>query len=177
MNLEKELRFIVGKFCEMKKGLCQREHGPHDLIPMLHFKYQHLNAYCGMLLEGNPIEMVPVAWRKVLEDGMPEFMMFMVEGYATSKPSLEGHVRGEMEKDFKENPASTVSEVITVQAVDIKTGAQMTAVVPYKYGDDGLPEFGEPTVGPCEGEALKCNIPYLFKSCREATVNFFDKVA
>lgn len=177
MNLEKELRFIIGKFCDMKRALCEREGGPNDLIPMLHFKYQHLNAYCGMLLEGNPIQMVPVAWRKILEDGIPEFMMFMVEGYASTTPDLSNYRKGEMEKDFKNNPGSSVREVITIQAVDIKTGYQMTAVVPYKYGDNGLPEFEEPSVSTCEGDALNCNIPYLFKSCREATMNFFDKVA
>jgi hypothetical protein len=177
MTLEEEMRFALDKFCEMKTAVCEREGGPQDLIPMLHFKYRHLNAYCGVVIKGNPIEILPMAWRHILDDGVPEFVMFMVEGYASNKISIEGYRRGEMESDFKSNPDSSVKEVITLQAVDVKTGEQMTAVVSYSYGDDGLPEFDEPNVGACEGEALNCNVPNIFKACREATMNFFDKVA
>lgn len=176
MTLEEELKFALGKFCQMKRTMCEREGGPQDLAPMLHFKYQHLNAYCGVLLMGNPFEMIPEAWRKILDDGVPEFVMCMVEGYASSKPISE-YKKGQMEQDFKENPGSEVMEVITLQAVDIKTGKQMTGMVSYKYGDDGMPEFEEPNFNSCEGQAMECNIPSIFKACRDATVKFFGKIA
>lgn len=174
-TLEEELRYVLGQFCRMKREMCIREGGPYDLAPMLHFKYRHLNAYCGVMIMGNPFEMVPSAWRKILDDGMPEFMMLMVEGYASEKN--QGYKKGQMERDFKENPDSDVREIITVQAVDIKTGKQMTGLVSYKYGDDGLPEFGEMSVGPCEGQALECNVPDMFRACRNATLGFFEQVA
>jgi hypothetical protein len=175
MTLEEELKFALGKFCEMKSAMCAQEGGPQDLAPMLHFKYLHLNAYCGMLLPGNPFEILPQAWRQILDDGMPEVVMFMVEGYA-SEALPEEYERGAMEKDFKENPESNVKEVITLQAVDIKTGSQMTGIVSYTYGDDGMPMFGNSNIGPCEGEALNCNVAAIVKSCRDATLRFFEKV-
>lgn len=177
MNLEAELKTAVEVFIKMKRAACEQECGPHDLAPMIHFKYQHLNAYCGGLLMGNPFELAPMAWRKVLDDGIPEFMMLMMEGYAkTSKPD-EDYVRGNMEKDFKENPDSDVREVITVQAVEIKTGRQFTAIVPYKYDDQGQPEFEDCSIGPCEGEALNSNVAKMFSACREATLSFLHDEA
>ena len=86
MDLEKELNVAVRAFCKMKLSVCKIEEGPHDLVPMPHFKYSHLNAYCGMVLDGgNPLEMLTHSWRKILDDGIPEFVMFMVEGYASTK--------------------------------------------------------------------------------------------
>jgi hypothetical protein len=179
MNLETEVKTAVEVFIKMKRSICEHEGGPQDLAPMLHFKYQHLNAYCGGLLAGNehPLNMAPMAWRKVLDDGIPEFVMLMIEGYAsTSKPG-EDYVRGNMEKDFKDNPESNVREAITLQAIEIKTGKQFTAVVLYKYDDSGLPEFEEPNIGPCEGEALNSNVARMFSACRDATINFLKEAA
>lgn len=173
MTLEEELRFIMSEFCDIKTRLCDKENGPLDLVPMLHFKYRHLKGYCGILLEGNPFEMTPITWRRMLDDGIPEFMMLMVEGYASTTPS-EKHEKGALEREFKENPCSEVVEVIAIQAIEIKTGNQMTAVVEYKYGDDGMPVFGEPKVGPCEGAELETNVPAMFKMCRDLTVKFME---
>lgn len=102
--------------------------------------------------------------------------MLITEAYAsTTKP--EDYQHGEMEKDFKNNPESKVSEVITVQAVEVKTGKQVTAMVSYKYGDDGLPEFSDPTIGECEGPALECRVATIFKHCRDLTLALNGKVA
>lgn len=177
MSIEEELEVAVGVFRKMKSAVCEKEGGPHDLAPMMHFRYSHLNSYCGGMLMGNPFELAPMAWRKVLDDGIPEFMMLMMEGYAkTSKPD-EDYVRGDMEREFKENPDSEVREVITVQAVEIKTGRQFTAVIPYKYDDHGQPEFEDPCIGPCEGEALNSNVARMFAVCRDATVSFLQEAA
>lgn len=175
MTLEEELDIAVRAFCNMKKAMCERERGPYDLQPMLHFKYKHLKSYCGALLAGNPLQEAPAAWRKVMDHGIPEFVMLMVEGYASLKGS-EGYERGRMERDFKENPDSEVSEVVTIQAIEIKTGRQLTALVPFRYGDDGLPEFEDAKVGPCDGPALEANVPYMMSQCRKFTLDF-GKVA
>jgi hypothetical protein len=170
MKIEDELDVAVRTFCNMKRMMCEREGGPYDLHPMLHFKYKHLKAYAGILLKGNPLEEAPVAWRKIMDHGTPEFVMLMVEGYASTK--VDDYERGRMERDFKDNPDSEVREVITLQAVDIKTGRQLTALVPFRYGDDGLPEFEEPKVGPCDGRALEANVPSMMNNCRKLTLDF-----
>lgn len=177
MNLEEEVQKAVGVFRNMKRMFCEKEGGPGDLAPMIHFKYQHLAGYCGGLLLGDAFSMVPMAWRKILDDGIPEFMMVMIEGYAKATKPEDDYVRGDMEKEFKENPSSDVREVITVQAVEIKTGRQVTAILPYKYDDQGQPEFEEPTIGPCEGEALQSNVARMFSALRDATVNFLNEAA
>lgn len=176
MNIQDELRRAVDIFTNMKRMACEQNGGPHDLAPMIHFKYRHLKGCCGGLLAGDPFQLVPMAWRKVLDQGIPEFMMLMIEGYSSATPP-ENHERGCLEKDFKENPDSKVKEVITIQAVDIKTGNQFTAIVPYKYDDEGIPEFEEPSIGACEGEALNSNIPAMFAACRNATVTFLEEAA
>lgn len=168
MKIEDELDVAVHTFCKMKTMMCEREGGPYDLHPMLHFKYKHLKAYAGIILTGNPLEETPAAWRKIMDHGTPEFVMLMVEGYASTNVSMSG----KMEDDFKENPDSEVREVITVQAIEIKTGRQLTALVPFRYGDDGLPEFDEPKAGPCDGQALEANVPSMMNHCRKLTLEF-----
>lgn len=175
MNLEEELKSAAENFCRMKHEMCRIEHGPQDLSPMLHFKYKHLSVPCGIVIMGNPFQMVPPAWRKVLDDGIPEFMMLMVEGYASRSPM--DYEKGAMEHDFKNNPDSEVVEVITIQAIEIDTGKQMVCMVEYKYGDDGLPQFGDANIGACEGPAMNSNVAEMFKSCRDATVGFFERAA
>ena len=169
MEIKKELEIAVSTFCKMKRAMCEREGGPYDLAPMLHFKYGHLRTYCGMLLAGgDPVEMIPHAWERILEDGIPEFVMLMVEAY--SSENVDNYRKGAMERDFKENPESKVREAITIQAVDIKTGRQMTGIVRYGYGDDGLPVFDEPSIGDCEGQALECRVPSIIGLCRDHTL-------
>lgn len=168
MKIEEEVKIAVSTFCKMKRAMCERENGPYDLAPMLHFKYSHLKTYCGMLLAGDPVEMVPPAWGRILEDGIPEFVMLMVEAYASE--NVDNYRKGAMEQDFKNNPDSRVREAITIQAVDIKTGRQMTGIVRYVYGDDGLPVFDEPSIGECEGKALECRVPSIIGMCRDQTL-------
>lgn len=175
MTLEDELDLAVRTFCRMKTMMCEREGGPHDLQPMLHFRYKHLKSYCGIMVMGNPLDEVPKAWHKVMDHGTPEFVMLVLEGYASLK-GAEDYERGRMERDFKENPDSEVREVITLQAVEIKTGRQLTAIVPFRYGDDGLPEFEDAKVGPCDGQALGANVPDMMNQCRNLTLDF-GKVA
>ena len=80
----------------------------------------------------------------------------------------------ELEKAIDDLGASigmfTGREAITIQAVDIKTGRQMTGIVRYGYGDDGLPVFDEPSIGDCEGQALECRVPSIIGLCRDHTL-------
>lgn len=178
MNLIEEVKIAMQTFIKMKESMCQANNGPYDLAPMLHIKYQHLNSYCGVLMAGcgHPVDAIPVVWQKVLENGMPEFVMILTEGYATkSKEFPENYQRGQMEEDFKNNPDSEVVEILNVHAIDIKTGDQANAFVSFKYDDHGQPEFDEPAYAPCEGEALNANVPMIFAACRAATLMIHRK--
>lgn len=173
MELTKEIKIAMETFIKMKASICQNNNGPFDMAPMLHLKYQHLKSYCGVVMTGcsNPVDAIPGAWGKVLENGYPEFVMIMTEAYATkSKEMPENYVKGQMEEDFKNNPESEVVEILNVHAIDINTGNQATGFVSFKYNDNGQPEFDQPLYNACEGEALKANVPTIFAACRDATL-------
>lgn len=178
MELIKEVKIALEAFMKMKASICQNNNGPIDLVPMLHLKYQHLKSYCGVLMNGcgSPVDSIPGAWGKVLENGYPEFVMLMTEGYATkSKEIPENYRKGQMEKDFKNNPESEVVEILNVHAIDVKTGEQASGFVSFKYNDNGQPDFEEPLYNSCEGEALTANVPTIFAACREATLTLKRK--
>lgn len=178
MELTKEIEIALETFKKMKASVCDHMRGPHDLAPMLHLKYPHLNGYCGVLLpEGHPTDTVPAAWERVIQDGVPEFVIVMVEGYATISDTAlpKDYRRGEMENDFKSNPESKVLEVLNIHGIDMKTGNQADGFVAYRYNDSGLPEFEEPSYGPCEGEALQANMPRIFTACRQITLDIMKK--
>lgn len=175
MKLIEEIKIALDTFVKMKVACCKNNNGPQDLIPMLHFKYSHLNGYCGVLLPGgHPNETVVMAWEQIVQDGIPEFMIVMVEGYAKKNISTK-YKRGEMEEDFKNNPESEVVEILNIHGIDMKTGDQADGLVSYKYNDKGLPDFDEPTYAPCTGESLKANMPMIFTSCRYATLATMNK--
>lgn len=164
-----EVQTALDLFMKMKAGVCEHHGGPHDLTAMLHFKFKHLNGYCGAVLAGgHPLETIPMAWQHIIQDGQPEFMLVMTEGYASATP-IENYKRGSMEEDFKNNPNTEVFEIINVHGIDIKTGQQADAVVKFHY-EDGVPTFDEVQSNMCEGQALEANIPRLFRMCREATL-------
>lgn len=170
MNLVNEVETAMKAFIKMKAAVCKSSNGPQDLAPMLHFRYQHLKGYCGVVLTGgHPSVLIPSAWQKIIEDGIPEFMIIMTEGYARSGQP-EKYRKGQMEEDFKNNPNSDVFEVINIHGIDIKAGNQYSGMVTFKYDDQGQPLFDSPSYAKCEGEALNANLPMLFSACREATL-------
>lgn len=178
MKLIEEVKIAMQTFIRMKESMCKTNNGPHDLAPMLHYKYSHLNAYCGVLLAGgHPIQTIPKAWEHIIRDGIPEFVMIMTEAYASKEMPVENYLRGEMEKDFKNNPDSKVVEIINVHAIDMKTGNQLDGFVSFKYDDYGQPVFDTPTYADCEGESLNANMPMMFAACRNATLLMIKKKA
>lgn len=178
MNLIKEIEIATQTFIQMKSALCEQFKGPHDLAPMLHFRYQHLKGYCGVLLgPGHPTDTIPGAWLHILKDGIPEFVMVMTEGYArTSKTMPTNHQRGMMEEDFKNNPESDVVEILNIHGIDMNSGDQASGIVMFRYDDNGMPTFDEPAFSPCDGQALDANIPRLFTACRMATLALHKQV-
>jgi len=174
MDLSQEVKIATQTFMKMKSSMCKANNGPHDLAPMLHFKYSHLKGYCGVLLAGgHPVQTIPVAWEQIIRDGTPEFVVVMTEAYASTHPSNEpppDYRKGQMEEDFKNNPCSDVMEIINVHGIDIKTGKQYSGMVAFRYDDNGQPVFDEPSYAECKGDSLQANIPAIFSGCRKATL-------
>ena len=83
-----------------------------------------------------------------------EFLVIAVEGYAKSEMTpeeLANHDRGAFEKDYKENPFSTVREGLMLTAVDWNASAVWSISALYRYDDHGIPVFDEePMCHTCE---------------------------
>jgi hypothetical protein len=75
-----------------------------------------------------------------------DFIMVLVEGYAKqdmTDEEAQNHDRGDFEKDYKENPFSTVREGIILTAVDWNATCVWSITSMYRYDDHGLPVFDE----------------------------------
>jgi hypothetical protein len=75
-----------------------------------------------------------------------EFLILAVEGYKDemSEDLPEGWSRGDLAKDFKENPFTTVREGVIVSGVDWEHKYAINGACTYSYDDKGVPQFGEP---------------------------------
>lgn len=79
------------------------------------------------------------------------FMFVIVEGYRDTEISTKeefakkmgDYERGDMAKEFAENPFSTVTEVLTVHGYDWNLTNRFVMFSDYKYNDRGIPEFSE----------------------------------
>jgi hypothetical protein len=79
-----------------------------------------------------------------------EFMVMIVEGYVRAVDDKEGmHLdpndfhKGELEKDYKENPFSDVRESIIITAVDWDMNGLWNTTCTYRYDDNGVPMWDE----------------------------------
>lgn len=74
----------------------------------------------------------------------PSFMFLLAEGYVRvgTKVSIgSDYKRGDMEREYRENPFTDVREAITIMGVDAGRNFTFHRVAPYVYGDSGMPDF------------------------------------
>jgi len=80
-----------------------------------------------------------------------EFSFLCCEGYTDSDENKtkkkvannESYQRGEMAKDFAENPFTTIVETVMIHGYDWNLTNKFTNVCSFKYDDNGLPVFTE----------------------------------
>ncbi len=73
--------------------------------------------------------------------------MLAVEGYRETMTDGElpnGWERGDLAKDFAENPFTTVKEGVIVSGVDWERKFAINGACIYSYDDRGVPQFDEP---------------------------------
>lgn len=79
-----------------------------------------------------------------------EFVAVVVEGYGQDLSEENASTitktinKGDLEKEFKENPFTTVREGIMMTAVDWEMTGVWGIVNTYRYDDKGVPTFDEP---------------------------------
>ena len=155
----------MGNFIYLKKQTCEKNNGPQDLAPMYHVVLDNDDILAAIApIDRHPVDALMETLPLVLFNNKPKFTMYMVEGYMQTHDTLanaKSHVRGELEDDFKKNPATDVRESITVHGID-KEGTQVMGVVTYKYNDFGQPVFDEPMFAEVAGEMMEANVPMIF---------------
>lgn len=80
-----------------------------------------------------------------------EFSFLCCEGYTDSdknkiknyKTFNESYKRGDMAKDFAENPFTTIVETVAIHGFDWNLTSKFTNICSFKYDDKGLPVFTE----------------------------------
>ena len=98
-----------------------------------------------------------------------ETLMLVSESYMrvssedTEPFDMSNYQRGDMEKDYKENPFSNVREAIMVSAIDWHNSTLWGTVCAFTYDDNGVPSYMEPethtiSLADSEGES-KGRIP------------------
>jgi hypothetical protein len=73
------------------------------------------------------------------------FLFLCVEGFCRSADTSEeiDFERGEMQKDFSENPFSEVREAVVVTGIDWDGSLIGSATQMYRYDDFGVPVYSE----------------------------------
>ena len=164
MSLEQEAEAIAKATMAMKERMF-REGGHRDSPPILGVMLKGWDEFSLA-----PPEIISLAWKlaggdaptavkAVIESAPPAFeqdedaegpfpgfhrIFLAVDGYTTTAESVDDYQRGDMEQDFKSNPASTVMVVLTVTVIgeDLVGGSEMAmARCPYVVTDGGVMEF------------------------------------
>jgi hypothetical protein len=163
--LETEIKQVMSNFIDLKIKTCANNNGPQDLAPMYHVVLENDDILAAIApLDKHPVEALRDTLPLVLFNNNPKFTMFMTEGYMRSIASLgetRNHVRGQLEQEFKENPAADVKETINVHGMD-RSGTQVMGVVTFTYDDQGRPVFDEPMFAEVVEEMLEANVPQIF---------------
>lgn len=173
MNPSELLARIAETAKETKLELCQEHGGPADGMPiLLGLDPVGTPFMLPDVLEGHPTDNLAVILnllaQKLNEKNETmkwEWLAYIVEGYLNDSPTVEeldAHERGDYERDYKNNPASTVKEGLIITLFTWE-GDSACATIVYHYGDDGMPVW-ENTLEPDE-EPMGL-VPDIFRNFR-----------
>lgn len=173
MNPTELLARIVETAKETKQDLCEEHGGPADGMPiLLGLDTAETPFMLPDVLDGHPTDNLGVILN-LLANKLNEkngtmkwqWLAYIVEGYlndASSEDELENHERGDYERDYKNNPASTVKEGIIVSLFTWEGESACTTIV-YHYGDDGMPVWENTIEGDESPQGL---VPEIFGQFR-----------
>ena len=154
MDIDIEAEKIV-KIAQLRKTeICKEDNGISDMQSFVVFQRGDLFECRQSGIDGHPFESLPTVLSDAYNDGLDEFdtVSIVVDSYVRLKKldSLTGYQRGDLEKEYKNNPDTPVSEALTVATYGYD-GSSAGKCVKYVYNDNGLPEFtmideGEATI-------------------------------
>ena len=135
----------IAKIAQLRKTeICTEDNGITDMQSFVVFQKGDLFECRQSGLNGHPFESLPDVLSKAYDDGLDEFdtVSIVVDSYVRLKKldSLTGYQRGDLEREYKNNPNAPVSEALTVATYGYD-GGSAGKCVKYIYNDNGLPEF------------------------------------
>jgi len=159
MTIEHISRVALHRFLKTKTDMCNKQRGPNPLAAMAEatFRYGSKNLIVDVL-SGNPQKRLKEFLESIDSANVPESVVVLTDGYRGT-PTCENYYYGQLAEDFKENPFTSVCEILCAEGINISTGEQYHIIQPYSYGDDGLPVFASgscftQTASPFFGEIL-----------------------
>lgn len=133
-------RMSLDAYVATKRGLCEIEHGPVDLMSQVQAVYTdgHVNI---ALTESN--DLIPQTVLVLRGGGELAYITALGdvfrEGHAPGAPVAK---RGELGKRFASGDL-TVGEALLATTMNVSDASMHSLAVRYRYGDDGLPVFDE----------------------------------
>lgn len=142
INLEAEK---IAKIAQLRKTeICKEDNGISDMQSFVVFQRGDLFECRQSGKNGHPFKALPDVLSDAYNDGLDEFdtVSIVVDSYVRLKKldSNTGYKQGDLEKEYKRNPNSSVSEALTVVTYGYNGGSAGRCVT-YVYNDQGLPEF------------------------------------
>jgi hypothetical protein len=135
----------IAKIAQLRKTeICTEDNGISDMQSFVVFQKGDMFECRQSGKNGHPFESLPDVLSEAYDDGLDEFdtVSIVVDSYIRLKKldSVTGYQNGDLAKEYKNNPNSSVSEALTVVTYGYDGGSAGKCVT-YVYNDRGLPEF------------------------------------
>jgi hypothetical protein len=135
----------IAKIAQLRKTeICKEDNGISDMQSFVVFQKGDMFECRQSGVDGHPFELLPDVLSDAYNDGLDEFdtVSIVVDSYVRLKKvdSVTGYKRGDLEREYKNNPNAPVSEALTVATYGYDGGSAGKCVT-YVYDDNGLPEF------------------------------------
>lgn len=135
----------VAKIAQLRKTeVCAEDNGITDMQSFIVFQRGDVFECRQSGKDGHPFQSLPDVLNDAYHDGLDVFdtVSIVVDSYVRLKKldSDTGYRKGDLEREYKSNPNSSVSEALTVVTYGYEGGSAGSCVT-YVYNDHGLPEF------------------------------------
>jgi hypothetical protein len=135
----------VAKIAQLRKTeICKEDNGVSDMQSFVVFQRGDVFECRQSGVDGHPFESLPDVLSDAFNDGLCEFdtVSIVVDSYVRVKSNggNTNYQRGDLEREYKNNPNPDVKEALTVSTYGYY-GESAGKCVSYVYDDKGLPEF------------------------------------
>jgi len=133
----------VAKIAQLRKTeICKEDNGISDMQSFVVFQRGDVFECRQSGVDGHPFESLPDVLSEAFSDGLTEFdtVSVVVDSYVRLKKGVTGYQRGDLAREYKNNPNTDVGEALTVATYGYH-GESAGKCVTYVYNDKGLPEF------------------------------------